>query len=171
VTRRLVSFSVWSALLFLLWLVLVGTVTPLELYAGASAAVIGATASELVRSSCLPGFRVELGWLARVRRPLVQIVPDFAFLAVALARTIAGRRAPAGTYLTVGYAGGDARSAGWRALATAAGSLGYFTSVSSLNIGRYIERMIVPTMIPTPIIMIGSMIEVSAEIEASTSSS
>ena len=47
----------------------------------------------------------------------------------------------------------------------------YLISVSSLNIGRYIEMMIVPMTPPTMMIMIGSMIEVSAEIEASTSSS
>ncbi len=51
------------------------------------------------------------------------------------------------------------------------GRFAYLTSWSSLNIGRYIARMIVPTMTPTTMIMIGSMIEVSAEIEASTSSS
>jgi hypothetical protein len=48
---------------------------------------------------------------------------------------------------------------------------GYLISVSSLNIGRYIEMMMIPTIRPTPSIMIGSMIDVSEEIEASTSSS
>ena len=47
----------------------------------------------------------------------------------------------------------------------------YLTSVSILNIGRYIEITIVPTMTPTPIIMIGSMIEVSDWMLVSTSSS
>jgi hypothetical protein len=47
----------------------------------------------------------------------------------------------------------------------------YLMSVSSRNIGRYIEMMITPTIRPTPIIMIGSMIEVSVAIDASTSSS
>ena len=47
----------------------------------------------------------------------------------------------------------------------------YLISVSSLNIGRYIERMIVATMQPTRMIMIGSMMDVSAEMVASTSSS
>ena len=47
----------------------------------------------------------------------------------------------------------------------------YLMSVSILNIGRYIEMMMMPTMIPTPIIMIGSMIEVSVWIDESTSSS
>ena len=47
----------------------------------------------------------------------------------------------------------------------------YLTSVSSLNIGRYIEITMIPTITPTPIIINGSMIEVSAWIDASTSSS
>jgi hypothetical protein len=47
----------------------------------------------------------------------------------------------------------------------------YFTSVSILNIGMYIEMMMMPTMTPTPIIMIGSTIEVSDCTDASTSSS
>ena len=47
----------------------------------------------------------------------------------------------------------------------------YLISVSILNIGRYIEMMITPTIMPTPIIINGSMIEVSDWIAASTSSS
>ena len=47
----------------------------------------------------------------------------------------------------------------------------YLTSVSSLNIGRYIEMMITPTIAPTPIIISGSMMAVSEAIAASTSSS
>ncbi len=40
-----------------------------------------------------------------------------------------------------------------------------------LNIGRYIAMMMTPTIIPTPIIINGSMIDVSDWIELSTSSS
>ena len=47
----------------------------------------------------------------------------------------------------------------------------YFTRVSILNIGMYIEMMMTPTMRPTPIIMIGSTIDVSDCTDASTSSS
>ena len=50
-------------------------------------------------------------------------------------------------------------------------SSSYFTSVSILNIGMYIAMMITPTIRPTPIIMSGSMIEVSDATDASTSSS
>ena len=47
----------------------------------------------------------------------------------------------------------------------------YLTSVSSLNIGRYIEITMIPTMTPTRIIISGSMIDVIEAIAASTSSS
>jgi hypothetical protein len=47
----------------------------------------------------------------------------------------------------------------------------YLTRVTSLNIGRYMERMTRPTIAPTPIIMIGSTIDVRLWIDASTSSS
>ena len=43
--------------------------------------------------------------------------------------------------------------------------------LSILNIGRYMAMMITPTIRPTRSIMIGSTIEVSDWIEASTSSS
>jgi hypothetical protein len=51
------------------------------------------------------------------------------------------------------------------------GGGGYWSSVSILNIGRYMAMMITPTIRPTRIIISGSMIEVSDWIEASTSSS
>ena len=47
----------------------------------------------------------------------------------------------------------------------------YLISVSSLNIGMYIAITIVPTIAPTAIIMIGSMMDVSAWMLESTSSS
>jgi hypothetical protein len=50
-------------------------------------------------------------------------------------------------------------------------SLGYLTSESMRNIGRYIAITMTPTMQPTRIIIRGSMIDVSDWIAASTSSS
>ena len=50
-------------------------------------------------------------------------------------------------------------------------SRAYLTSVSILNIGKYIEITITPTIAPTMIIISGSMIDVSVEIAESTSSS
>jgi hypothetical protein len=47
----------------------------------------------------------------------------------------------------------------------------YCTSSRSLNIGRYIAITMIPMIAPTPIIISGSMIEVRAAIDVSTSSS
>jgi hypothetical protein len=58
-----------------------------------------------------------------------------------------------------------------RATSSMSAQIVYLTSVSILNIGMYIAMMITPTIRPTPIIMIGSMIEVSEPTAASTSSS
>jgi hypothetical protein len=51
------------------------------------------------------------------------------------------------------------------------GTCVYLTRLSILNIGRYIEMTITPTMAPTMIIISGSMIDVSVAIDESTSSS
>ena len=85
---------------------------------------------------------------------------------------VAGRELLPGVRVEGDLAGvrrsGDHLFLHYRLSATAAS---YLISVSSLNIGRYIERMIVATMQPTRMIMIGSMMDVSAEMVASTSSS
>ena len=134
-TRRLLSLSVWAIVLFLLWLVLVGTLASLELYAGAVAAVIGAVAVELLRSRGLLRFTFELRWLAGVWRPFAQVVPDFGFVMLALFRTIGRRELPSDVYFAVELdaAGGQVRSAGWRALAAAAGSLAPNTVVVDVD--------------------------------------
>ena len=59
----------------------------------------------------------------------------------------------------------------WRSAVRKANVKPYFNSESILNIGMYIEMMMIPTMTPTPIIMIGSTIDVSDCTDASTSSS
>ena len=67
---------------------------------------------------------------------------------------------------------GRARTTLWRGTHPNARCLcRYLTSESILNMGRYIEMMMMPTTRPTAIIMIGSTIEVSDDTAASTSSS
>jgi multisubunit Na+/H+ antiporter MnhE subunit len=137
-TRRLLSLSVWAIALFLLWLVLVGTLASLELYAGAVAAAIGAVAMELVRSRGLLRFRVEARWLGGIWRPVAQVVPDFALVVLVLFRTVARRELPSDAYVNVDLegAGGGVHSAGWRAVAAAAGSLAPNTVVVDVDGGR-----------------------------------
>jgi hypothetical protein len=63
------------------------------------------------------------------------------------------------------------RHRGVRTTRSMSAQIVYLTSESILNIGRYIEITITPTMAPTMIIISGSMIDVSVEIAESTSSS
>jgi len=88
---RLAAWLSWSGGLFVLWLLLVGTVQDVELIAGLCAAAVGATAVEVVRSQRLLRFRVERQWLWLVRRPLRRVVPDFFVVLSALVRPSRGR--------------------------------------------------------------------------------
>jgi len=110
----------WFAALFVLWLLLVGTVQDVELIAGLCAAGIGATAVEVVRSQGLLRFQVEWRWLRRAWRPLLAVVPDFVLLMGALPRR---RR---GEFHTVEFPTGGQRAVdrGRRAFTGLAGSLG-----------------------------------------------
>jgi anaerobic C4-dicarboxylate transporter len=75
--RRVAAWLAWWGGLFVLWLLLVGTVAGTEVIAGVVAAAIGASATEVVRSVGLLDFRVEWRWLRRTPRQLSLIVPDF----------------------------------------------------------------------------------------------
>ena len=148
VARRLLSLSAWAVVLFLLWLVLVGTVAPLELLAGAIAAVIGAAVAELVRAHALQGYTLDPRWLGVFVRPLARVVPDFVLVMVALARTLATREAPNGRYVVVSLRdeGTKRRAAGWRALAGAAGSIAPNSVV--VTVEREPGRMLVHELVP-----------------------
>jgi hypothetical protein len=94
--RRVPVWLSWFAGLFVLWLVLVGTVQgEVELIAGLCAAAIGTTAVEVVRSQGLLGFRVEWRWLRQVWKPLARVLPEFLLLMGALVRR------PRGSFRTI----------------------------------------------------------------------
>jgi hypothetical protein len=109
----------WFAGLFLLWLLLVGTVQDLELVAGLCAAAIGATAAEIARALGPVRFRLEGRWLRRSWRPLLRVVPEFVLLLVAIFRR------PQGTFRHLEFPTGGQRAVdvGRRAFAVFAGSL------------------------------------------------
>ena len=89
--RRLGAWLSWFALLFGLWLLLVGTVQEVELVAGLCAAAVGASVADVVRSLGLLRFGVEWRWLRLGWRPLVRVVPDFVLVLAALVRRPQGR--------------------------------------------------------------------------------
>jgi hypothetical protein len=117
--RRVAAWLSWFAGLFVLWLLLVGTVQDVELIAGLCAAAIGATAMEVVRSQELLGFRVAWRWLRQAWKPLARVVPEFLLLMGALARR------PRGSFRTLDFPVGGERAvdAGRRAFVVLAGSL------------------------------------------------
>lgn len=117
--RRLAAWLSWFACLFVLWLLLAGTVQAVELVAGLCAAAIGATGVEVVRSQGLLGFRVEWRWLRRGWKPLARVVPEFLLLMVALVRR------PRGRFRTLEFPAGGERAvdAGRRAFVVVAASL------------------------------------------------
>ena len=116
---RIAAWLSWFAVLLVLWLVLVGTVQDVEIIAGLCAAVIGATAAEVVRSQGLLGFRVEWRWLRQTWKPLLRVVPDFFVVLFALARPRPG------SFRTVSFPTGGTRDvdAGRRAFVVLAPSL------------------------------------------------
>jgi Na+/H+ ion antiporter subunit len=117
--RRLGAWLSWFALLFGLWLLLVGTVQDVELIAGLCAGALGATAADVVRSLGLLRFRVEWRWLRLAWRPLLCVVPEFFLVLAALVRR------PRGRFRTIEFPTGGERAAdsGRRAFVVLASSL------------------------------------------------
>jgi len=117
--RRVAAWLAWFGGLFVLWLLLVGTVQDVERIAGLAAAGIGATAAAVVRAQGLLCYRVEARWLGPGARQLLRVVPDFfRVLAVLPPR-------PRGAFRTVPFPTGGERDVdrGRRAWATLTGSL------------------------------------------------
>lgn len=117
--RRVAAWLPWFVCLFVLWLLLVGTVQGVELIAGLCAAALGATATEVVRLQGLLGFRVEWRWLRQTWKPLARVAPEFLLLMVALARPARG------TFRTLDFPAGGERAvdSGRRAFAAVVASL------------------------------------------------
>jgi Na+/H+ ion antiporter subunit len=88
---RVAAWLSWFAGLFVLWLLLVGTVQDVERIAGLCAAALGATVAAVIRTQGLLGYRVEWRWLRLLWKPLWRVVPDFFLVLWALVRRSQGR--------------------------------------------------------------------------------
>jgi hypothetical protein len=117
--RRVAAWLSWFAGLFVLWLLLVGTVQDVELFGGLGAAAIGAAAVEVVRGQGLLRFRVQWRWLRRGWRPLVRVMPEFLLVMAAIFRRSQG------TFRELDFPTGGERAvdAGRRAFVVLASSL------------------------------------------------
>ncbi|MGZ4351967.1 MAG: hypothetical protein ACXVZ4_00355 [Gaiellaceae bacterium] len=98
----------WWALLFWLWLLLVGEWNSIEWTAAAVAGLVAAVAAGVVHRLGLLRFRFRAGWLAPVPRVLWQVVVDFGILVHVLVRTLARRQAPRGVFRAVPFDAGPA---------------------------------------------------------------
>lgn len=130
------AFAIWWVLCAALWLLLTDGVSLPNLVAGAVVAVLGATASVLVRSQRQVILRPRLRWLLAAARPLLALVGDLVPLVRALVTRGLLRRAGTGELMRLPFASGGSdereRSA-YRALTSALGSLGPNTIVVELE--------------------------------------
>ena len=119
---HLVGWLVWWALLFWLWLLLVGEWNPIELIAAACAATVAATFAELARAQASVRARVPLAWLGKGATVPVMVVADFGILVWLLAASAARREVHRGVFRSHEFpvGGDDARARGIRAWATVA---------------------------------------------------
>ncbi len=122
--RRALAWFGWWVALMAMWLVLVGTLDPVEAIVGAAAAAVAATAAVLV---LLPGadrFESELRWLLRLWRLPWQALLDTGVLVAALWRHLVRGRPVRGRFraLPFEHGGQDPESTARRACTKAAGS-------------------------------------------------
>jgi multisubunit Na+/H+ antiporter MnhE subunit len=108
-----------------------------ELIAGAVAAALAATATELARHQRVAGETIRLRWLVGLYRPLLRVPLDIALVSLAALAALSGRRAP-GRFRAVRFRCGeeDQRESGRRALAEAFGSLAPNTIVVGIDSER-----------------------------------
>jgi multisubunit Na+/H+ antiporter MnhE subunit len=147
--RVLVSWLVWWLVSAALWLALVDKVDARELWVGAAAAAIAATAAVLVRSQRDQVLRPRVRWLRRAWRPLLGLVVDLWPLTVALVRRGILRREETGALTTVPFeaTGDDPEQFAHRVLTEALGSLAPNTLVVEIDRERgvLIAHELVPT--------------------------
>lgn len=111
--------------LFVLWLLYVGSPNRSELVTGAAASLLAAVASESVRGQNLARYYPATHWVFLLRRLPVDVLRDCGRLTGALARWLFLAALPASGFSEIEFpaGGGDARSEARRALAGGALSL------------------------------------------------
>jgi multisubunit Na+/H+ antiporter MnhE subunit len=106
--RRGVTWLTWWILLMALWVTIDDSLEPDELVAGAAAAVVAATAAELVSHQAALRFRIRAAWLPRALRLPGQVVTDTWAVFAVLAKTVTRRMPPpTGAYVAIPVRYGD----------------------------------------------------------------
>lgn len=124
-----------GASLFVLWMALIDTREPAQVYAGLIVAAIATLGSELVRRQGIARTRVRARWLLRLYRPLLSVPRDLGRLTVAaLAALRPGAQPVAGRFRTLPFkAASGPEGRGREALAELAGSFSPNTLVVGLD--------------------------------------
>ena len=130
-------------LLFGLWMLLVGTLTPSEVVAGVAAAAIAVFALEVVIRRQGVRFRPDPRWVLRAWVIPWRTVREFGKLTLALWRGLVLRRRVVGRFVALDFRarGNDGRSVARRAVVTIAGSFAPNTYV--VDFDRQRDRVIV----------------------------
>ena len=117
--RHLRAWLILWVALFLAWLLLSGDVNRIDVIAAASAAAVAATIGEIARTKADVQAAVPLRLVVPMLRAVVQVVPDFGYLAWALALSAARREVVRGQTKRRAFhdVGDDPRSVGARAVA------------------------------------------------------
>jgi hypothetical protein len=122
-----------------------------ELVAGAGAAALGATASELVRSQGLLRFHPKLEWFPRALRLPLLLIKDTVTVFGALYRKVARGEPVAGVWRTLEFERGeeeDPRAAARRALVTTA--VTFTPNAYVVGIERGEDLMLIHQLVASP---------------------
>jgi multisubunit Na+/H+ antiporter MnhE subunit len=145
---RLGSVAIEWIVLYVLWLLYVGQLSPSELITGALAAILAAVASEAVRGQNLARFYPATHWVFLLGRLPLDVLRDCGRLTQALFRSLFLSTPPASNFREIEFPGGgdDARSDARRALAGGALSLPPNSYV--IGIDRERNRILLHNLIP-----------------------
>jgi multisubunit Na+/H+ antiporter MnhE subunit len=131
------------------WLVLVDTTYTPELIAGAVAAALAATGTELVRRQRIARISAHPRWLVYAWRPLLRVPADVARLTLAALAQLIHPQASRGRFVALRFefGGEEPSDHGRRALAEGLGSFSPNTYVVGIDHDR--DLILVHQMVPT----------------------
>jgi multisubunit Na+/H+ antiporter MnhE subunit len=148
---RAASWFLQFAVLLGIWLLFVSKLEPSETLVGVGAAVLSATASEIVRGVERPRFLPHIGWMLEFWRIPLQILKDCGLVTAKLFRILTGRGRGTGHFVSVPFewGGTDQRSVARRVLAI------LYTTVTPntivVGIDRERNEMLLHTLVESPV--------------------
>lgn len=150
-TRRVGAWVAWWVLLMAFWVWVDDSVDLAELLAGAGAAAIATSVTELVQHQSQTHLRLRADWLAPAATLPRQLVRDMRVLLVVLWRRLAKGEQPPSRFALVPVDPGGDRPEGAvrRALLTAGLSVTPNTFV--LDVDRQRRALVVHQLVPAPV--------------------